>query len=328
MRDRIRDDPVLAHRRDKLRHTVHRADTCLRIDHGVVHDGVQRDTDGPHLAPRGHGALGLACVGEPLNDGGVHDGIRLDTGLPLLEEGDSLVNGLIAHERVEHTAQHDLVRLDATDLVHLAPIVPALVQSLQGAACLDQGTIGVHRRTERRGFVLGHDRFDAAQLLVTDASLEHRVGEDLVRAHRNARAVQQGEDSLHIARVVGALQALHHDGDGVVVDLDAILLHHADGRPSVPEVSRRRSHVQHAIVGHIVRTEALADHFRHQSLCCIDVSQVAISLQKCVVRDDVDVAVYSHLLKETLGALHFPRRHADIQHAVVCSRVDLKRRGL
>lgn len=62
------------------------------------------------------------------------------------EEFDRFIHLAVAHQRIQHASEDDVIGFEATLALHLVPEMPALLGALQIGVCLDDGTISGYRR--------------------------------------------------------------------------------------------------------------------------------------------------------------------------------------
>mmetsp|Transcript_115522 Transcript_115522/g.337957 ORF Transcript_115522/g.337957 Transcript_115522/m.337957 type:complete len:201 (+) Transcript_115522:1381-1983(+) len=167
--------------------------------------------------------------------------------------------------------------------------------------------------------VIRDDVLQPPALFMADASLKHRVEQDLLGANVDACPIQQCERFGHNLGLLHPLQRLHDNRDCVVVHGHAVALHQLNGLPGLLEVAAAVGDggVHEAVVGDVVRLVPCPLHLAENVLGAFEVTARAVALHQRVVRDGVQRCDLLHLRNELARTLEVARADADIEDAVV-----------
>mmetsp|Transcript_91350 Transcript_91350/g.263659 ORF Transcript_91350/g.263659 Transcript_91350/m.263659 type:complete len:529 (+) Transcript_91350:1056-2642(+) len=276
------------------------------------------------LAVHVRGSIHVADGGEALDERGVHHRVRWHAVLPQLHQRHRLFDATGATEGVEHAAQRDGGGRHRALLHHLGPQLPATLVLPQEAERLDQEAICLDGWPDPgRAAELPGDRGQALGVPAADASVEHAVEDNLVLAHGHAGgAVQHGQGQGGVVLVARPLRCLHHDGDGVMVHSDTLLVHLAEDGVRLLAASGIHGGAQDGVVRGAVRGHARGGHLVQDPPSAGAVAGGAIAFDDGVVRHAIRQTSADHLLQELRRALQCARRRACIKGGVVHSDVE------
>mmetsp|Transcript_39382 Transcript_39382/g.62429 ORF Transcript_39382/g.62429 Transcript_39382/m.62429 type:complete len:277 (-) Transcript_39382:2010-2840(-) len=109
------------HALNQISHRIRRAYACLRVNERCEDKRVHLHVHFLHFFVDVHSAVTLIAICETLDDRRVHECVWANCRLPLVQERQRILDATVAHQSVEHTAEHVIIRHHATPLCQVLP---------------------------------------------------------------------------------------------------------------------------------------------------------------------------------------------------------------
>mmetsp|Transcript_37488 Transcript_37488/g.88070 ORF Transcript_37488/g.88070 Transcript_37488/m.88070 type:complete len:310 (-) Transcript_37488:995-1924(-) len=299
---------------------MHHAASGKRIQHGVVRDGVARDSSLLHLLVDCHHLVMLPRHGEALHDGGVDDSVHQIPlrilGPDIIHDLPSLTNIVVGHECLHHASKRDGGQLHVPG----AHVAPKILHS-RHIMCLPEGLHhAAIRRTRDLNWLLprGHPPEAIPQQLqipTADAGIGNGAKQYLV--HGDLAGIAQLENLPELLAVGAPRDAFQEDGACDGVGADPLVLHLFHQAPRRTAISLLDDGVQQGMVGHSTRQQTGLCHVTEDAVGRLGVAGSKVSFHDGVVADNVRQGLLLHLLEELKGTRQVATLDAGIQQAVV-----------